>query len=225
MNSDKIIKAQLNAYRPNFIEHGDKPQGTFQNNSETQQLRFERIIRQFQLTQNKYTIQDIGCGTCDLHQYLLDKKIAHTYYGVEIVPEMIETAQKKFPDITLKNHDLLNDTDIPLADISLLSGTLNLLAGVNEEEWKDFSFSLLKRMFELSKVGISFNLLTSHRTFSDPTLAYFNPTEVFDFCIKNMSRFVHLDHAYPLYEFSVTVFHKEYMRKEFDKEAFQKYLK
>jgi hypothetical protein len=225
MNSDKIIKAQLDAYRPNFLEHGDKPQGTFQNNSETQQLRFERIIRQFNLQQNKFSIQDIGCGTCDLHQYLLDKKIEHKYCGVEIVPEMIETARKKFPEITLNNYDLIKDKNIPLCDITVLSGTLNLLAGVSESEWKDFSFSLIKRMFELSKVGISFNLLTSHRTFSDPTLAYFNPAEIFDFCVQNLSRFVLLDHAYPLYEFSVTVFHKEHMRNEFNNEAFQKYLK
>ena len=101
MNSDKIIKAQLDAYRPNFIEHGDKPQGTFQNNSETQQLRFERIIRQFNLRQNAYTLHDIGCGTCDLHQYLTDKKIEHSYYGTEIVPEMIDAARKKFPSITI----------------------------------------------------------------------------------------------------------------------------
>ena len=104
MNSDKIIKAQLDAYQPNFIEHGDKPQGTFQNNSETQQLRFERIMRQFKLEQNNYNIMDIGCGTCDLHQYLQDKKIAHSYYGVEIVPEMIEAARNKFPPISRCRH-------------------------------------------------------------------------------------------------------------------------
>ena len=177
------------------------------------------------LQHNKYSIHDIGCGTCDLHQYLLDKKIDHTYYGTEIVPEMIEAARKKFPGITIQNHDLIKDTDIPKADITLLSGTLNLLAGADEEEWKEFSFSLIKRMFELSNVGVSFNLLTSYRTFSDPSLAYFNPAEVFDFCMKNLSRFVLLDHAYPLYEFSITVLHKEFMRKEFSNAAFQKYLK
>jgi hypothetical protein len=144
---------------------------------------------------------------------------------VEIVPEMIEAARNKFPEIKIENHDIVKDTNVPQADITLLSGTLNLLAGAEEEEWKEFSFSLIKRMFELSKVGISFNLLTSYRTFSDPTLAYFNPAEVFDFCMNNMSRFVMLDHAYPLYEFSVTVFHKEHMRNEFANPAFQKYLK
>ena len=225
MNSDKIIKAQLDAYRPNFIEHGDKPQGTFQNNSETQRLRFDRIIRQFRLQEKAYLIHDIGCGTCDLHQYLNDLSIQHRYYGTEIVPEMIEAAKAKFPNIEVKNHDLLKDKDIPLADITLLSGTLNLLAGASEEEWKEFSFELIKKMFEHSRVGISFNVLTSYRTFSDPTLAYFNPSEVFEFCMKNLSRFVLLDHAYPLYEFSVTVFHKEYMRQEFNLPAFEKYLK
>lgn len=225
MNSERIIKAQLDAYRPNFIEHGDKPQGTFQNNSETQRLRFERIIRQFGLQHKNYLIHDIGCGTCDLHQYLNDAGIEHNYYGTEIVPEMIEAAKIKFPKISVNNHDLLTDTAIPQSDITVLSGTLNLLAGATETEWKEFSFELIKKMFELSRVGISFNLLTSYRTFSDPTLAYFDPSEVFEFCMKNLSRFVMLDHAYPLYEFSVTVFQKEYMRKEFNNPAFQKYLK
>lgn len=225
MNSDKIIKAQLDAYRPNFIAHGDTPEGTFQNNSETQQLRFERIIREFELDKNCYTLHDIGCGTCDLHQYLLDKKIAHQYSGIEIVPEMIELSRKKYPNISVENFNLITDKNIPMADVTLLSGTLNLNTGGNEAEITEFVCSMIKRMFEISRIGISFNMLTSHRTFTDPDLAYFDPAFILDFCIKNLSRFVHIDHAYPLFEFSVTVFQKDYMKQKFETEAFKKYFK
>ena len=225
MDSKKIVDAQLNAYRANFLEHGDSPKGTFWNDKETQYLRYERVIRQFDLKHHHYSVHDIGCGMCDMHQYLLNQKIKHTYVGSEIVPEMIEASQKKFPYLQIHDKNILLDTDIPVCDLVVLSGTFNLPGAVSQDEWKQFAFDLIKRMFEISRLGVSFNMLTSHRTFTDPTLAYFDPSEVFDFCIKNLTRFIKLDHAYPLYEYTITLFHKEFARTQYPDAAFDKYFK
>ena len=226
MNLNNILSAQRDAYQKNFIEQGDSAKGTLWNNRETQYFRYERIIREFNLSQANYSVLDIGAGLCDMHAYLLEKNIEHTYCGVEIVPEMIATAEKKYPGIQIIQEDILSASNIPQSDVVLLSGTLNLHTGVTEADWREFAFSVIKRMFELCKVGISFNLLTSHRTFTDPTLVYFDSSEVLNYCISQLSRFVHLDHAYPLYEFSVTVFKNEFMKEQYSKNAvFDKYFK
>lgn len=225
MKPDNIVQAQIDAYQKNFIKYGDDPMGTFQNNKATQYFRFERNLNQFDLANNNYSILDIGAGICDLHLHLMENNIQHQYFGIEIVPEMIAYAQSKFPEIQMSNQNILIDDTVPICDVVVLSGVLNLPAGVTESDWNEFSFSLIKKMFELCRVGISFNMLSSHRTFTDPSLAYFDPAEVFNFCVNNLSRFVHLDHAYPLYEFSITVFKKEYMQDAYDNEDFKKYFK
>jgi len=72
--------------------------------------------------------------------------------------------------------------------------------------------------------AIVFNCLTSYKTFSDPTLLYFDPIKIFDFCAKNLSRFVIIDHGYPLYEFTCTVFRPEYLSKSYNNQKFNKYF-
>ncbi len=220
----KIISAQLEVYRENFINYGDTPEGTFQNNYETQFLRHERLLRHFDIS-NMFSLHDVGSGVCDLHNYLIKNNIKHHYTGTEIVPEMIELSKKKFPEINVFNRDIINDKNIEKCDIVTSSGMLNLAGKVKENEWKDFLFQLMKKMFELSNWGISFNFLTTHKTLNDKSLSYFNPGELFDFAVRNLSRFVLLDHAYPLYEGTIAIFHEEYIKACYSEQAFKKYFR
>jgi len=66
----------------------------------------------------------------------------------------------------------------------------------------------------MSSIGISFNFLTSYCTYFNESLFYLDPSKVLKFCIENLSRFVILDHCYPLYEYTVTVFSKDYIREK-----------
>src|SRR5258707_5845280 len=100
MNSDKIIQDQINIYRDNFLKHKDSPLGTYQNDRETQYLRFERLIRPFkEILDENVKLHDLGCGVCDLFEYLNLKRIKHDYSGTELLDEMIEYAKEKYPGI------------------------------------------------------------------------------------------------------------------------------
>jgi len=224
MDNSFIINNQKDSYQAAFIEHGDKPEGTFQNNTETQYLRFERLLKNIEPYFNdKTTIHDVGSGLCDLHNYLTQKKILHTYSGTEIVQEMIDYSLSKYSDITISNRDLL-DVNAEKYDFVVLSGTLNIKGTLQEELWKEYCEKLILKMFELSTKAISFNFLTSYRTFSKDDLIYFNPLTIFEHCISNLSRFIILDHSYPLYEVTVTVFHEEFLKTNYNVNAFKKYF-
>jgi hypothetical protein len=80
-------------------------------------------------------------------------------------------------------------------------------------------------MYAHAAKGIAFNFLSSYRTFSDPLLYYFDPTEMFDFVAKNLSRFIHLDAAYPLYECTLTVFNKRYLSTLYAHNDVKKYFR
>jgi hypothetical protein len=95
-----IVQLQLDAYRANFLQYGDTPQGTYQNNAVTIEERHKQLMASLlPLLPQNFSLCDFGSGTCDLHEYLLKRGIEHRYTGIEIVPEMREVSQKKYPEI------------------------------------------------------------------------------------------------------------------------------
>lgn len=226
MNSDKIIADQVRTYRDNFLKHKDSPLGTYQNDRETQHQRFERIVKPFrEILKENISFHDFGCGVCDLHEYMISQNIKHNYSGTEVLAEMIEHARKKFPSIKLFNRDVLKENVTDRYDIVVFSGGLYLPGSIPQDEWREFVFRIVDKLFEMCRIGISFNLLTSYSTYQDKNLFFLDPKEMFDYCCKNMSRFVSIDQSYPLYEWTISVFRKEYIAAKYPQPEFKKYLK
>jgi hypothetical protein len=69
-----------------------------------------------------------------------------------------------------------------------------------------FARRLIRKMFSLARRGIAFNMMTSHVNFMAPNLYYKNPLEIIAFCASELSRRFRVDHAYPLYEYTVYVY-------------------
>lgn len=222
--NEEILKNQREIYRNSFNKYGATPKGTYQNNTETQYLRFERLLLHIGPFLTVQSVHDVGSGLCDLHKYLLMKELQHEYSGTEIVQEMIDHALSQYTDIKLFNRDLLAACPEEKYDYLVLSGTLNLLNDQDPAEWEDYCLRLIKKMYVMSNKAISFNCLTSFNTFSDPSLYYFNPTKVFEFCVNNLSRFVIVDHGYPLFEFTCTVFKPEFLSNHYNSVSFKKYF-
>jgi hypothetical protein len=221
--NEKIIVNQQRIYAEAFAKHGATPRGTYQNNTETQYLRYERLIKNIKEYLHGDTIHDVGAGVCDLHRYLLANKIDHQYSGTEIVQEMIEYSLREYPGIKLYNRNLLTVTN-ERYDYTLLSGTLNLVNKIDKKAWKKYSYDLIRKMFTISSKAMAFNFLTTYNTFNEDDLMYFNPCEMLDYCITKLSRFVSIDHNYPLYEATITVFKKEFLRSIYQEESFDKYF-
>jgi len=222
--STKIIDEQLKVYQPEFVKYGDSPKSTRQNNKETQHLRFQMLTGHLLNDHTHNTIEDIGCGICDLYGYLKNQNLEFTYSGTEIVEEMILLAKEKYPEITLKNRDILSASEQEKYDFVVLSGTLNMPGNITNEEWGEFCLSLISGMYNMCDKAIAFNFLTTHRTFTDPTLFYFNPSELLYYCINNLSRFVEIKHNYPLYEGTITVYRENYIQEQYKNPAFDKYF-
>jgi len=51
------------------------------------------------------------------------------------------------------------------------------------------------------------------------------PKDLFDFCMTCLSRFVILDHAYPLYEGTLRVFKETYVVRLYGSPIYEKYFK
>jgi hypothetical protein len=216
VSDPSIVKAQQRVYRESFREHGDSPHATKNGGRENQQLRFERLLRQLP-TDAPFTVHDVGAGLCDLHGWLLDQGLEHGYSATEIVPEMIALAREKFPEIEIRDRDLLAATPSgepsERHDFVVLSGVFNVPGEVPAEDWHRFVLDMIARMYELCGVAVAFNFLDARRTFTDPSLFYIDAGELVDHCVRRHSRFVVLDRCYPLFECTLTIFRPEYVRK------------
>ena len=226
MDSRKIIQDQIDTYLNNFIINKDQSLGTFQNDRVTQYMRFKHIIEPFKdiLTDN-ITFHDFGCGSCDMYGYIKSSNLRLKYSGTEIIQEMIDYAKLKYPGIELYNRDVLKENVNDKYDIVVFSGGLYLPGSIPHLEWKEFVYAIISKMWEMSKIGISFNLLTTHSEYKHKHLFYVDPSEMLNFCINNFSRFVKLDHAYPLYEWTISIFKEEYIRLKYNEPELKKYLK
>lgn len=226
MSNESIIKNQIEAYRENFLLHKDSPRGTHQNNRETQYLRFERLLASFKEGLIKTaTLHDFGCGICDLHEYLSSRHIHINYSGTEIVGEMVELVRLKFPHIQVFNRDIISEQPNEKHDFVVSSGVFNLPGGTPLVDWKQFVFDAVDAMFRMSNKAISFNMLTTYSTFSDPNLFYMDPKEMVDYCIRKHSRFVSLDQGYPLFEWTLTVWKPEAVEVKYAQPQYLKYFK
>jgi hypothetical protein len=69
-----------------------------------------------------------------------------------------------------------------------------------------FAARLIRALFRACRVGCAFNVMTTKVNFFAPNLYYRNPAEMLAWCMSELTPHVRLDHAYPLYEFTVYLF-------------------
>jgi cyclopropane fatty-acyl-phospholipid synthase-like methyltransferase len=224
MSNEDLIKQQLFLYTEQFTQWGDSPQGTFNQHSHIQNLRFERLLKQLSF-QKEESLHDIGCGICDLYSYLESQSFYCQYSGTDIVPEMLDLARAKYPNTPLFCRDILSSSPSEEYDYVVLAGTFNLPGSTPRPQWQKFIRHMIKKMFSMATQAVVFNCLSTHAEYYNPDMHYEDPNEITQFCINELSRFVVLDHAYPLYEFTITIYKDSVISNTFQASTFDKYLK
>jgi hypothetical protein len=91
-------------------------------------------------------------------------------------------------------------------DYVVCSGILTQKLDATIADMDRFAAVLIRRMFQLCKRGIAFNVMTTKVNFFSSNLYYKNPAELLAWCISEISPYIKIDHAYPLYEYSVYLY-------------------
>jgi len=203
MNS--IYKNIDNYYTDKIITHGATPKGVDWNGEESQNIRFNQLSKI--MLDDNFTVSDIGCGYGKYTEYLKSNFKYYTYKGYDFSQEMIENAKRIY---AAKNIEFLNINKldkISKADYSIASGIFSVMMQHNEAQWLSYILDTLEIINQKSKKGFSFNLLTkySDKEYMRDDLYYADPLFFFDYCKRNFSRNISLNHDYDLYEFTILV--------------------
>lgn len=195
-------------YSDNLKVYGTTSMSVGWRDEASQALRFEKLCKVFEITEpykGDVTINDLGCGYGAMFPFLDRVRSVNLvrYHGYDISSDMLDSAKHFVSDP--RAHFVQTSKAELNAEFSFVSGTFNVKFEASEEAWTDHIKQMLMDLNKVSSKGLAFNLLSTYVDWKEPHLYYGDPLMFFDFCKRNMSRYVTLLHDYPLYEWTILV--------------------
>lgn len=213
MSTSDISRALAEHYASTFEAHGASPQGVdWGSDPQDHLLRLDRMLdvtRRGVPAGANVSLLDVGCGFGSLLDRSLELGLSFAYTGIDICEPMVETARQRHPQAHWIVGDILAAPAMDRCDYVVCNGILTQKLGASIRDMDQFLKALVRHMFSLCKVGIVFNVMTSHVNFTAPNLYYRNPAELLAWCMSEISTKVILDHAYPLFEYTIYLYRED----------------
>ena len=186
----EILELTINAYKKQITKHGFSSKGVFWQNNQTQNARFDALLKGIVKTDinGNISITDYGCGYGEFYNYIKNKSFmsSSSFIGYDIVDTFILEAKKNFPKVKWICSD-----EISLeTDYIFISGTLNMSFNYSIDEWEYFLQKQLEICFKYTNKVLAFNLLYSPKRKIENGLYYTEIQKIFDFCDKNLGNTV-----------------------------------
>ncbi|MES2999079.1 MAG: class I SAM-dependent methyltransferase [Pseudomonadota bacterium] len=212
MNHDDINRKFSEYFAPRFEKHGSSPQGVdWGPVPEDHSLRMDRML---ELTSRgatpgrRISILDVGCGYGMLLDEIKRRQLNVDYHGIDLSEAMIAAARERHPEAGWTAGDILK-ADLAAFDYVICNGLLMLKLDIPLREMDAFAKSVVRRLFDLCRIGVAFNMMSTHVNFTVPHTFYRNPVEWLAWCMTELSPRVRLDHAYPLFDFTIHLYRED----------------
>lgn len=200
----KRLKAH---YEKTFSEFGASSKGVDWGTDEDVVLRYENMLSLIRAeSEPPFSLLDVGCGYGGLLDYAVERDIKLEYTGIDVAENMIGHAKANHETDEFFVGDVLHHPFDRRFDYVICNGILTQKLATTIKEMDRFANALIRRMFGLCEIGISFNIMSNKVNFMADNLYYRSPVEMLSFCLDNLSSKVRVDHAYPLYEYTVYVY-------------------
>lgn len=180
--------------------HGVHPRAVDWGSRASQQKRFDILAEIGDLP--GCSVLDVGCGLADLHAYLESAEKAVSYTGYDISPAILEAARKRFPNLDLRQADLMREEVAPPRfDFVFASGIFHL----RPKGSYAYLEAMTRRMYRSCRRGVAFNSLSARSSVIEPDKFVAEPTKVLDICLDIAPNVV-LRHDYLPHDFTVYLY-------------------
>lgn len=195
-------------YREKFRSFGSTSQGVdWGSRSEDALLRYDKMLAVVRDLPAGASILDVGCGYGALADVIDERELDLIYTGIDVVEEMIDAARKRQPRKSFLCGDILAAAELGTFDYVVCNGILTQKLTTSTLDMNRHCHQLITKLFDLARCGIAVNVMSSFVNFYAPNLYYRNPAELLAWCMSQLTRHVRLDHSYPLYEFTMYLYH------------------
>jgi SAM-dependent methyltransferase len=171
-----------------------------------QEVRFS-VLGEYALRMPESSVLDVGCGFCDLYDFLKTSGWRGRYTGIDIVPGLLDVARQRHPDLDVHETDITDDhAALGEYDFVIASGALNaaLPSGGNQAHIEH----ALRNMYPRSRHAVCVDFLSSYVDFQKPGAFHTDPGWAL-VAARRLTRRVSLRHDYMPYEFAVFLFHDD----------------
>jgi len=190
-------------YEKRLQEFGYSPAALGWGVNGRQEIRFS-ILAEPALRLPKSSVLDVGCGFCDLYDFLDKRGWQGRYTGIDIVPGLLAVAKQRHPGLDVRELDITDDSVPPDEyDFVISSGALNasLPSGSNETHIE----VALRSMYRRSRRATCVDFLSTYVDFQKPGAYHTDPGWALA-AAKRLTRRVLLRHDYMPYEFCLLLF-------------------
>jgi hypothetical protein len=217
---------QERIFRELYEKHKGTTMAVSSESLEHKRLRFELISKIIEEDEG-FSVHDVGMGLADLYMFLREKYAGKkfSYSGTEIIDEYIEEARRRFPGAEFFNRDLAEEVFPDRYDWVLMSGVFHQRRESSIRDWEKFAENIIKNAFAMSRKGLAFNFISPFVDYYQTEVYYSNMPKIINFVNDELSRFFTIRHDYALFEYTVYVYHEEYIHTKYPQKEFRKYFK
>jgi SAM-dependent methyltransferase len=205
---DPITEALRRHYSERFAQHGATSEGVdWGPDASRMLLRYDKMLALLDApSAAKPTLLDVGCGFGGLAGHAAARGLKIDYTGIDVAENMIEWARKNVPAARFECGDVLEQRFAQQFDYVVCSGILTQKLEAAGGDMDRYAARLIRRLFELCRRGAAFNVMTTKVNFFANNLYYRNPAEMLAWSMSEITPHVRIDHAYPLYEYTVYLY-------------------
>lgn len=223
---EKIADNQGNYYSALFNQESFSPKAVGSTTLVDKWMRYEKLSGIF-ADDHGFSVHDVGHGLGHYLEYLREnfREKDIIYSGSEICSDFVDFCREKYPQNKFYLRNLAKKPFPKKYDYLVYGGTFYHITKDSKINFERYVKSILLNGFKSCKRGMAFNFITQYCDYFDNRLYHCDIHRILDFIVKNMSRFFVLNHGYPLYEFTIFVYHPRYIKKMYPQPQMKKYLK
>lgn len=196
------LKIKTKSYQRTFEKYGVHPKALQWRSEKAAELRYREIVADLDFEGK--SVLDIGCGFGDIIPHISRKTKRYDFTGVDVVPEFIQVAKKKYPKYKFIRKDYFNKPLKKKFDIIISSGTLNS----NVRGALDFRKKAIKAMFDHAQEAVGFNMAGYYPQPENKKgykVYYADSLNILKYCLTLTSKLI-LRHHYYKRDFTVVMF-------------------
>ena len=181
-------KKVADEYDSRFIMYGAQPKSSLWFSEQRQILRFDLIINCIKRNSvpRHFSVNDIGCGYGGFLQRLKSNfnNDRFSYAGFDLAKSPIEYCERKYANKGA--YFSSSGTPSEMADYSVMSGTFNYAPGLTVNAWRDYLFTSLNSIWNLTRRSMIFNLMISKEDkITSQSISYIRKETILNFCQSN----------------------------------------
>ena len=184
----RFEKKVADEYNSRFIRYGPQPKSSLWFSEQRQILRFDLMIDCIKKNSvpGYFSVNDIGCGYGGFLKRLQSNFSINSfsYAGFDLAKTPIEYCERNYS----KEGAQFYSSGLPskMADFSVMSGTFNFAPDLTVNACRNYLFSSLNSIWNLTRCSMIFNLMISNEDkITSQSISYIRQETILNFCQSN----------------------------------------